>query len=96
VTAAPGGSGHRGRSNLKLLRRIDGGARLLTPDAEVEVRCAAGEYEERTRTTITGALEADLSRFSDADEATLRLPDGVEVSIRLIEPDGEGADFRSV
>lgn len=91
-----GGAGHRGRNNLKLLRRIDGQALLIGDTAQVAVTCAAGEFEERMRTTITGSLDGDLRMFSDGEEARLRFPDDAEVRVRLIEPDELGADFRSL
>jgi hypothetical protein len=90
------GQDHRGRTTLKLLRRIEGSALLIANERELQVQCAGAEYEARDRTTVTGSLEGDLSWCADGDDAVLRLPDEMALQVRLIEPDEEGADFRSV
>ena len=57
--------------------------------------CDASEYEERGRTSITGSLDGPLGGLENGDEAKLVLADGRELQIRVIEPDDDGADFRT-
>ena len=86
---------HRGKNSLKLLGPVRGGATLHHGDSAIAVTCDASEYEERGRTSVTGSLDGPLGALENGDEAKLVLADGRELQIRVIEPDDDGADFRT-
>ena len=86
---------HRGKNSLKLLGPVRGSAVLHHADPTIDVAVDASEFEERGRTSVTGSLDGALGDLENGDEAKLVLADGRELAIRVIEPDEQGADFRT-
>lgn len=87
---------HRGKNSLKLLGPVRGSATLHHGEKAIAVTADASEFEERGRTSVTGSLDGPLGELENGDEAKLVLTDGRELAIRVIEPDDQGADFRTV
>ena len=86
---------HRGKKSLKLLGAVRGGAVLHHGEKTIQVSVDASEFEERGRTSVTGSLDGPLGGLENGDEAKLVLADSRELAIRVIEPDDQGADFRT-
>ncbi len=89
------GQSHRGQRTLKLLGSDRGEGLYEGQDRNVPVSYQLDRYEERNRQSISGSLEGDVGFAEDKAAGKLKLATGEEISIILIKPDEQGADFQS-
>ncbi len=80
---------------MKLLGSARGEGVYHGQDRTVAVSYQMDRFEERNRQSVSGSLEGDVGFAEDKAVGKLSLATGEEVSIVLIKPDDQGADFQS-
>jgi hypothetical protein len=94
---APRVSWSRGRSSLKLLGVRRGAGMLVLPDLAIPAAYAIDVFAQDEVRSFGGRLEGDFSTLLSADApaggARLRLDDGREIAIDLVDVELSSADF---
>ena len=81
---------------MKLLGSLRGQGSLSWDDESAPVRYQLDVYEGRDRRTGSGALDGELKRLEGREGTVrLRLEDGFELDIALLQIDIDGAMFET-
>jgi len=88
--------GHRGRNSMKLLGSLRGDGVLSWDDRTAAVHYQLDLFEGRDRRSGSGVLDGELADLEAREEpARLRLADGFEIEIVLVQVDEDGAMFEA-